>query len=233
MKYQKRCECCGHLTTAYSHKLNKPLVKALRQLVDYYEDTKCACNLQKDLDLTKNQYNNFQKLQYFKLVQHTKEGWYPTNKAQLFIFGKESINNTAVTFGKNILDMTHQAWRIKKIRHKYIFIKDIDELSFKKREEYQEEKGNTAKQTTQLPSPVGHSRFITVDDFNFIVEGSRGKLYNVKKIQYGMYFDWSCDCMDFQCRGKKKTQCKHIKQVREYFNNIEKKEIAEKQNNLF
>lgn len=143
MQYQKQCDCCGHLTTAYSHKLNKPLVKALRQLVDFYENKKTDCNLQKNLDLTKNQYNNFQKLQYFGLVQHTKDGWYPTEQATRFIYGEVVIRNTDLTFGKSILDTRHEAWSIKKINYKFVYVYEIDELSYKKREEYQDEKRQT------------------------------------------------------------------------------------------
>lgn len=140
MKYQKHCQCCGHTITAYTHKLNKPLVRALKQLVDFYEVSRRPANLQKHLDLTKNQYNNFQKLQYFKLVQHTKEGWLPTLKAIEFIYNRVRIRDNAITFGKDILDYEHEAWRFKNVRYNYITILEIDVLSYKKREEYQDEK---------------------------------------------------------------------------------------------
>lgn len=65
MKYSETCSCCDHTVTAYTHILNKSLVEALIQLVDFYNVKKCKCRLQNDLNLTKNQYNNFQKLQYF------------------------------------------------------------------------------------------------------------------------------------------------------------------------
>ena len=55
MNYQTKCHCCGHIKVAYVSYLSKQLVRALRKLVDYYDDTKKYCNLQKDIELTKNQ----------------------------------------------------------------------------------------------------------------------------------------------------------------------------------
>jgi hypothetical protein len=140
--YQEKCEHCGNITTAYAHKLNKPLVSALRALVDFYEINKTACNLQKNLDLTKNQYNNFQKLQYFFLVRHTKDGWYPTPDGIKFIYSEIPCLDMAMTLGRQILNTSHVAWKYKR-QPRLIFIKSIDECSWKKREEYQDEKRNT------------------------------------------------------------------------------------------
>ena len=110
MKYVNVCECCGSQITAYTHKLNQPLANALRQLVVFYERNGRACKLQKDLPLTINQYNNFQKLQYFKLVQRTKKGYFPTRKGSAFVYGEIKVYDMVATFGSTILDYDHEAW---------------------------------------------------------------------------------------------------------------------------
>jgi hypothetical protein len=140
MNYQERCSHCGHINTAYVHKLNIPLVRALRQLVDFYENNHKGCNLQKDINLTKNQYNNFQKLQYFGLVNKTAHGWFPTDLGNNFILGKEKCQDISATMESIILPLTHEAWKTNSRYPKMISVSDIDIFSYKKREEYKLEK---------------------------------------------------------------------------------------------
>ena len=107
MKKIHTCQCCGHTTREYRHKLNKAMITALYQL--YRRGV--PSNLQKELVLTKNQYNNFQKLQYFKLVERVvgTSLWKVTELGNLFCDGSIGIPNTAYTFGKTILskDVCH------------------------------------------------------------------------------------------------------------------------------
>ena len=58
-----KCESCGHTLREYRHSLNKGLVQALQKLA-----TKGEAKLS-DLNLTVNQHNNFQKLQYWGLIE--------------------------------------------------------------------------------------------------------------------------------------------------------------------
>lgn len=140
MKYQEKCECCESVLTAYTHSINVPLVKALRQLVDFYEKQKSPANLQKDLSLTKNQYNNFQKLQYFDLVVRTPKGWFPTQYGMNFIAGTVFVPNFVATLGSKVIEKGHPAWKTHKKTQEFINVKDIDSDSYKHREEYQAEK---------------------------------------------------------------------------------------------
>lgn len=146
MKYQETCDCCGNKITAYTHNLNKPLVSALRQLVDFYQDTQIdhrvsgkVCNLAKDLKLTHNQLANFQKLQYFGLVQDTKGGWYPTQLGIDFINGVERVYSPVATFKSEVLPFSHEAWKTHS-KPVLVGVKEIDETSYKQREEYASEK---------------------------------------------------------------------------------------------
>lgn len=116
------------------------MVNALRQLVDWYESTKLPANLQKDLNLTKNQYNNFQKLQYFGVVQRTEKGWYPTVSGIEFIYGREKIPNRVATIESDVLPDGHPAWNTTEKFPVLMGVTEIDHTSYKQRLEYQEEK---------------------------------------------------------------------------------------------
>ena len=152
--YQETCECCGNMVTAYIHHLNSPLVSALRQLVDFYEKTSIPANLQNNLSLTKNQYNNFQKLQYFGLVHRTKDGWYPTPLGNEFITGRIDIPVRVATLGKTILPEHHEVWSEAKVKPAKMFVWEIDEGSYKKRPEYQAEK--SMQETLFRVPPIRH-----------------------------------------------------------------------------
>jgi len=137
MKLREKCSHCGTIIQSYSHSLNKPLVEALRQLYDKQADTKGLpkpLNLQSELNLTKNQYNNFQKLQYFGLVEHLKTGWVITIKGERFIEGQIAISDKAMTFGGEVVLPPHKAWSNVKINKKYVY--EIDSNSWKKIDDY-------------------------------------------------------------------------------------------------
>lgn len=141
MHFSTKCECCGHTSTAYTHKLGKNLVQALRQLVDWYEETKSPAHLQRHLNLTKTQYNNFQKLQYFNLVRNIPEGWLPTPLGIDFIYNRAMVLNTVATIENNVLSSLHGAWKTHKGKEpKLVSVRDIHLISYKTRSEYQLEK---------------------------------------------------------------------------------------------
>lgn len=89
-------------------------------------------------------------------------------------------------------------------------------------------------QSEQLPHPIGHLGFTKIDENTFIIEGARGIKYN---INHRIDLDrWECECPDYKYRceyGSFSKDCKHIKEVKSYLDNLEKAKAAEKQNNLF
>lgn len=132
MKYTEVCPGCGHVLKAYVHKLNKPLIDALKQAVRFSDfQTNKHFNLQKDLDLTKNQYNNFQKLQYFWLIRPVKK-WLRSMTSFWISFcqGHSLTRDTAITLGKSILSTGHTAWQW--VDHKLLNIWEIQEKKYKK-----------------------------------------------------------------------------------------------------
>lgn len=139
MKYQEKCDCCGNKITAYTHNLNKPLIGALRQLVDFYDDGGGHCNLARDLKLTHNQLANFQKLKYFGLVLDVPDGWIPTIHGREFIHGAEKVYNPVATFKNEVLPFSHPAWQTHS-KPVLVGVRDVDEASYKQREAYASEK---------------------------------------------------------------------------------------------
>jgi len=87
----KFCDCCGAKIVEYKHTFNKALATGLCKL---YESGGGPINL-KDLSLTRNQWDNFQKLRYWGLVRkyYREDGtradgvWEITEKGLEFIFG--------------------------------------------------------------------------------------------------------------------------------------------------
>jgi hypothetical protein len=64
-----------------------------------------AVHLQKDLDLTKSAFCNFQKLRYFGLIAHVKDRpgyWLVTRRGALFIHGKQRVNQRLLIFRNHI-----------------------------------------------------------------------------------------------------------------------------------
>lgn len=145
MKYKQKCQCCEHELVAYTHSINRPMVSALSQLVSFYLEHKKKANLQKDLQLTKNQYNNFQKLQYFHLVKRTLGGWLPTELGTAFIDGHTSVKVPVATLGKEILSDNHEAWETHSQRRQIKTVRDYMDIGYKQREDYQAEKSPQAR----------------------------------------------------------------------------------------
>ncbi len=144
MKYSKQCEHCGHKEIAYIHVINKAMIGSLYQLQKFYEVNKVPANLQKDLNLTKNQYNNFQKLQHFGVVYRSKKGWIPTILGRKFIYGVMKIPKRVATIDNEVIAWDHEAWSTHndgKIDLETIHVRDYIPFEYKQREEYQKEKG--------------------------------------------------------------------------------------------
>ena len=128
--YSSHCTLCGHTMRLYAHSINKPLVSALTQAFKQ----EGSFNLQKDLKLTKNQYNNFQKLQYWGLVE--KQGgttyWIITELGRDFIKGIKSIDNKAFTFGKAIQTLDSPIVKMSMAIVKKVYVKDVVKEDYQK-----------------------------------------------------------------------------------------------------
>lgn len=89
------CPTCGHRMTPRKETLSRGLINTFVVFVDAIKRKGVnSVHLQKELNLSKNQYNNFQKLRYHGLVYHskTKTGcWLLTRLGNRFVRGEISM----------------------------------------------------------------------------------------------------------------------------------------------
>lgn len=98
---KKHCDHCGASMVEYRHRLNKTLIEGLEALQEFGG----SANL-KQLDLDRNQWDNFQKLRYWDLVKksYNEENkrvggtWEVTSTGNDFLLGKLSVFSTVVTY---------------------------------------------------------------------------------------------------------------------------------------
>jgi hypothetical protein len=108
-----KCPHCGANMKIWKHRLSKGLVMTLRKTgLAIKTKGKNDIDLQKEMDLTKNQYNNFQKLRYFGLVHHVKDQngnrkagrWLITRNGWAFLRGELPVCEYVRTFRNKIYD---------------------------------------------------------------------------------------------------------------------------------
>ncbi len=80
---KKTCDHCGAKMVEYKHSINSGLAIALSRLYKHGQPAKL-----KELDLTINQFTNFQKLEYWGLVKKNDQNlWEATRQAERFFLG--------------------------------------------------------------------------------------------------------------------------------------------------
>jgi hypothetical protein len=96
---KKTCFNCGASMMDHRHSLSKSLLRGLFKFWGASLGT--PMNL-KEAGLTRNQWDNFQKLRYFGLVRQfegKKNGvWQVTGSGERFLFGERTSRKTAVTY---------------------------------------------------------------------------------------------------------------------------------------
>jgi hypothetical protein len=101
MKENNTCECCGAKTVKYKHNFNVGLFAGLLKLYNYGAPASL-----KDLNLTVNQFNNFQKLRYWKLVENEKNKWTISKHGIDFINQNIKIPKQVTTYRKETIDFS-------------------------------------------------------------------------------------------------------------------------------
>lgn len=150
MKYQKKCECCGHVVTAYTHKLWKQQVEMLRKLIRF-NDQKHRPAIISEIGLTPVQYSIFSKMKHWKFIQTKeihKEDWettmwrIATYKARQFIGWKIQVENRVASMNWKTLSPFHEAWTTDEQWRKMVYVWEISDEKSKQPEEYKKEKGS-------------------------------------------------------------------------------------------
>ena len=110
-EHNEKCPHCGANMKIWKHNLSMGLVKTFRQFgLAVKTKGKNDIDLQEEIELTKNQYNNFQKLRYFGLVHHVKDQdgnrkagrWLITRNGWAFLRGDVQMPEYVKTFRNEI-----------------------------------------------------------------------------------------------------------------------------------
>jgi hypothetical protein len=128
-KEKQCCPHCGAAMNEHTHALSKALVGALRKLKARGKET----NL-KVLGLTRNEWDNFQKLRYWGLVYQVSVNgrrqngvWWLTQKGGRFLRGEISVPKQVITY------------RGKRVRYEgdEVSVSDVLPAMYKQRPEYE------------------------------------------------------------------------------------------------
>lgn len=132
MKENKTCEHCGAKIVEYKHNFSSALAVGLYRL---YQENR-AINI-KHLGLTRNQWDNFQKLRYWGLVQKAID---ETGKR---IGGCWSITPLGTAFIEQGIGVSKYVWTYRgetvRFEGDTCFFKDVHPVAYKQREQYAEE----------------------------------------------------------------------------------------------
>ena len=120
MEEKKQCECCGAKLTGRNERVSKglalSLIKFREKVLEQSEASGVFVNkvhLSKDLDLSKNEYNNFQKLRYHGLIAHYKDKntrayesgyWLLTKRGNMFCKDELAVPKKIYVFRNRIKD---------------------------------------------------------------------------------------------------------------------------------
>ena len=122
---KKVCEHCGASMVEYKHGLSEGLVTGLIRIAKIEK----PINI-KELRLTRNQWDNFQKLRYWDLVVQANGGklkggvWAITMKGLDFVKGKISVPKSVWTYRGGFLRYDGEEVRIHVIVNGYKFQDD-------------------------------------------------------------------------------------------------------------
>lgn len=118
------CPQCGAKMNKYWHNLTRGLVDSfIKFSLAVRSKNANSVHLQTDVQLTKNQYNNFQKLRFFGLVAKVKDKngnrkagyWLVTKNGGAFLRGELAMPRRVRTFRNKIIDKDENLVYIKEV----------------------------------------------------------------------------------------------------------------------
>jgi len=116
------CEVCGSSIRAYWHNLTPGLVEAFQKFAQKIRETKKnQVHPAYDLGLNINEYNNFQKLQYFSIVKKMGHGsqdagyWMITDLGKEFFMGRARVPRKMKTYHGQVIDSSVEMVSIRDI----------------------------------------------------------------------------------------------------------------------
>lgn len=117
------CPYCGAKTLKYWHKLTPILVHTLMKFYDAsLIKQKNVLHIPNDVDLTKQEYNNFQKLRFHALIAKYKENcihkrgyWLITSRGFDFLFNRISVPKKVQTYRNHVVNHSDTLVYIKDV----------------------------------------------------------------------------------------------------------------------
>lgn len=144
MKYHEKCECCGHVISAYTMPMNEGHVKSFIKFCEMYLAGGKKGIKKGDIGLTNAQYTNFQNLRYFGIIRQNEKGneWFLTQFGAGFYYGEDAIKSPCAYMNGNTVEDGHPAWQTHGKPRAMKMINDIYPTHYKQRPEYREEKSS-------------------------------------------------------------------------------------------
>lgn len=108
------CANCGESMMAYWHSLTSGLVGDLIKAIEFVKkNNKNSFHLANDLQLSKSEYNNFQKLRFHALIAKDKNSedgghWLITKRGGQFLRGEISVPKRVQTFRNEVIDHSEE-----------------------------------------------------------------------------------------------------------------------------
>jgi hypothetical protein len=126
------CPTCGQSTDRHKHTIARQLANVLLSVQHFT----VPFHLQKDTNLTKNQYTNFHKLKYWGLVSNRDVDngcWYITNTGRYFLQGKIKVPKWVMTYNNHVVERSDELIDVE-------YCRNFSDKTYKKREEYAQER---------------------------------------------------------------------------------------------
>lgn len=122
LKQKEKCNSCGASMKMWWHMVTPGLVGDLIKAIEFVKANKNEFHLQKNLNLSKNEYNNFQKLRFHGLVAKVKDRsgyWLITKRGGHFLRGEMEIPVGVLTFRNKVVDHTEKMCKIADFKQKF------------------------------------------------------------------------------------------------------------------
>ena len=123
LKDKEVCANCGESMKSYWHNISPGLVAGLIKAIEFVSrNNRNYFHLAQDLNLSKTEYNNFQKLRFHALVAHVdgKPGyWLITKRGGQFLRGETTIPKSVKTFRNRVMDHSEELVHIENYKHHF------------------------------------------------------------------------------------------------------------------
>jgi len=140
IKRDDQCPYCGASLKEYWQRLTPLLVNGLvkmkQKIINKNEN---RIHLQNDLNLSKSEYNNFQKLRFHGLIAHCKNEdgsrdsgyWLITKRGNDFLRGLLAIPSRVRTFRNHVVDHESRLVYIKDVIGSTPYAESVDDIQFR------------------------------------------------------------------------------------------------------